>query len=106
MAASALSMRNDCERGCAKLLTNYELRSLCFESLARDLISKHKVQSIEFYPNDAAIAWSKISNATSTFSLVRISGGDQRIVFVPAPRMISPRSKQATSTRSRNSGAA
>src|SRR6185436_20460829 len=58
------------------------------------------------YAREAAIAASKISNATSTFSFDRISGGDQRIVFAPAPRMISPRSKQAISTRSRNSGAA
>src|SRR5258705_11992614 len=55
---------------------------------------------------DTAIASVNISSATSTFSLVNISGGDQRIVFAPAPRTIKPRSKQAVSTRSRNSGAA
>src|ERR1043165_1738393 len=42
---------------------------------------------------DAAIAASKISRATSTFSFVSISGGDQRNVLEPAPRMINPRSK-------------
>ena len=43
----------------------------------------------------AAIASSKISSATSTFSFVSINGGDQRIVLAPA-EMINPRSKHAT----------
>src|SRR5688572_27348137 len=54
---------------------------------------------------DAVTASSKISRATSMFSRVIISGGDQRMVFKPAPRMMRPRSKQAYSIFSRNSGA-
>src|SRR5256886_6829561 len=57
----------------------------------------------KFYFDDA-IASSKISSATSTFSRFKIRGGDQRIVFGPAPSKIRPRSKLAISTRSRSSG--
>lgn len=39
-----------------------------------------------------AIASSKISNATSTFSRVMMRGGDQRMVLTPQPRRMRPRS--------------
>src|SRR5439155_19802235 len=53
---------------------------------------------------DVAIASSKISSATSTFSLVKINGGDQRLEFGPQPSKINPRLNVSMSTRARSSG--
>src|SRR4030095_5829207 len=76
--------------------------------------TKHKAQKLQAETpstkykvryNDALIASSNISRATSTFSFVSINGGDQRMELLPAPRMIKPLSKHAISIRSRKAGA-
>ncbi len=69
-------------------------------------VSQSLVVSLNNYQIEAATAASKISSATSTFSFVKISGGDQRIVEVPQPKIIRPRLKHAISILSRSSGAA